>query len=188
MKKKKNNFENGFTLAELLVGMSIFSLILVAVSGIFVSALRSQKRALASMEVSGQTSYLMEHISRALRMAKKDDVDYGDGVVNCLSEDKTNYETTTNNGIRFRNYKNECQEFYLDNNTHQLMEKIGSNATSTLTSPNLRVNYFNVNLLGEGQTDYQQPRVTIAMEIATTSSAPLKIQTTVSQRQLDFVY
>jgi len=181
--------KSGFTLTEMLVGMAIFSLILVAVSGIFVSAIRIQKRALVAEEISRETSYLLEYMSRALRMARKDDVGGG---ANCLAGDKTNYEiinTATSTGIRFRNYKDQCQEFYLDKATYQLMEKIGS-ATSTLTSPNLRVNYFYVNIFGAEQGDNQQPRVTITMEITkrNVSQPKVRVQTTISQRQLDWSF
>ena len=186
------NKKNGFTLTEMLISMAVFSLVLVGASGIFVSAIRTQKRALAAEEISREASYLTEHISRALRMAKKDDIG---GVVNCLMGDKTNYEiinTATSTGIRFRNYKDQCQEFYLDMTTYQLMERIDSATSTPLTSSNLRVNYFNVKILGVDQppADYQQPRVTIAMEITKPggSQPKIKVQTTVSQRQLDFAY
>ncbi|MCD6148335.1 type II secretion system protein [bacterium] len=183
--------KSGFTLTEMLVGMAIFSLILVAVSGIFVSAIRIQKRALVAEEISRETSYLLEYMSRALRMARKDDV----GGVDCLGGNKkTNYEITPT-GIKFRNYKDQCQEFYLDTTTYQLIEKISSSggeliSTSTLTSPNLRVNYFYVNIFGAEQGDNQQPRVTITMEITkrNVSQPKVRVQTTISQRQLDWSF
>ncbi len=186
--KMTKDKKNGFTLTEILVGMAIFSLIFTTVSGIFISAVRIQKRALAAEEISREASYLLEYISRALRMAKKDDI----GGVDCLGGDKTNYEiinTAASTGIRFRNYKDQCQEFYLDKTTYQLVQKIGS-ATSTLTSPNLRVNYFNIKILGADQGDGQQPRVTITMEITKphTFQPKIKVQTTVSQRQLDWSF
>ncbi len=182
------NKKNGFTLTEMIVGMAVFSLILVAVSGIFVSAVKIQRRALVAEEISRETSYLLEYISRALRMAKKDDI----GGIDCLAGNKTNYEiinTAASTGIRFRNYKDQCQEFYLDKATYQLMEKIGS-ATSTLTSPNLRVNYFNIKIFGADQGDGRQPQVTITMEITKpgASQPKIKVQTSVSQRQLDWSF
>ena len=189
--KMAKNKKNGFTLTEMLVGMAVFSLILVAVSGIFVSAIRIQKRALDTEELSRETSYLLEYMSRALRMARKDDV----GEIDCLGgKAKTNYEITST-GIKFRNYKDQCQEFYLDATTHQLMEKISSSegeliSTSTLTSPNLWVNYFNIEIFGANQGDGQQPRVTITMEMTkrNVSQPRVKVQTTISQRQLDWSF
>ena len=187
------NKKSGFTLTEMLVGMAVFSLILVAISGIFVSAIRIQKRTLTANDLSQETSYLLEYMSRTLRMARKDDV----GGVDCLGGDKINYEiNASSTGIKFRNYKDLCQEFYLDKTTYQLIERISSStnplvfSTSTLTSPNLRVNYFNIEILGAPQGDNQQPRVTITMEITKpgTSQPKIKVQTTISQRQLDFTY
>lgn len=179
----------GFTLVEMLVTLFIFSITFGAASGLFVSAIKNQSRTLASQQLLDQTSYLIEYMGRALRMARKDDIDYGDGAVNCLSGDKVNFATTTG-GIKFRNYKDECQEFFLDNNTHQLMESKNGGIPNALTSPNLYVEKFNLSLSGEFQppVDYLQPRLTMFLEIrkAGAGSQPkIKIQTTISQRELD---
>jgi len=169
----------GFTLVELLVTVAIFSLIVSAASGVFVSALKAQRRSLATQELLDQTSFLMEYMSRAIRMAKKDDL----AGVNCLSGNKINYELTRSGlGIKFRNYKDECQEFYLDGN--QLKEaKAGS--LYALTSNHLRVSKFNINLSGQTQTDDLQPRVTLFLEIEGKEKSKIRLQTTISQRNLD---
>jgi len=168
----------GFTLIEMVVAVAVFALVVGAASAIFVSSLKIQKQSLSSQELLDQTSYLMEYMSRAIRMAKKDDVEIGGVVVNCLSGTKVNYEFD-GQCLKFRNYKNECQQFCLDN------DRLKNEAGVYLTSPDLKVKNFDVNLTGETQLDYLQPKVSIVLNIEGREQAKVQIQTTISQRNLD---
>lgn len=176
---------NGFTLIELLVAVFIFSLVMTMAAGIFVSGLRAQKRSLQSSQLLNQVSYVTEYMSRSLRMARKDDF----GGKNCLSGSKVNYELTrAGRGIKFRNYKDQCQEFYLEDDRLK-EEKDGD--SSALTSDDLEVTSFRVNAYGWPQppADNLQPRVTLFLEVTAAGQGParpkLEIQTTLSQRNLD---
>ena len=166
--------KKSFTLIELLVAVMIFSLIGGIAAGVFVTGLRAQRKSLASQEILAQSSYLMEYISRTLRMARKD----VDGL--CIDA-KLNYKIV-DSGIKFMNYKGECQKFYLLGS--QLKEEKDS-AISNLTSSNLEVANFNINLVGQTQTDNLQPRATFFLEIKGKEESKIKIQTTVSQRNPD---
>ena len=162
-----------FTLVELLVTVAIFSLVAGAASGVFVQALKAQRKTLASQELLDQTSYLMEYMSRAIRMAKKDSLGA------CI-DPKLNYKIV-DNGIAFLNYQEECQKFYLEGN--QLKES--NSTTSDLTSPSLWVNSFHIVEYGWSQDDDLQPRVTLFLEISGREKSKIKIQTTISQRNPD---
>lgn len=175
----------GFTLVEILVGIAMFSVVATAAVGLFAQTMKTQKRILANQELIDQTSYAMEYMSRALRMALKDDKDFGGGSNDCLSGSKVNYEINPmTGGIRFRNSDNECQEFYLENS--QLMEKNGS--VLPLTSSELTVGSFIISGSGWGQGDDFQPAVTIILEISGRDNTNLQMQTTISQRNLDVTY
>lgn len=185
--------QRGFTLIEILVVVAIFSIIIGIFSGLLGSAIRAQRQNLAVQEVLNQSSYAVEYMSRALRMAKKDDIELNGTTKDCLAGSKVNYATTTTGqgGIEFRNYNNVCQEFYLEDN--KLWEN--KNATTSLTSSKLQVKAFNINLAGVSQPpgDTNQPRVTISLEIENPSAAPeaspkIRIQSSVSQRDLDIQY
>jgi len=186
--KQFNNLtmkQKGVSLIEMLAAVAIFLITIGAISGIFISAIRAQRRVLATQELLDQTSYVLEYMSRALRMAIKDDIE-SDGVVkNCLTGTKVNYETISN-GIKFRNYRNECQTFYLD--SYRLKES-KEGVENYLTSDKIVVQNFKINPSGEVQTDTLQPRVTIFLEVlgrGTTGEKPkIQIQTSISQRNLD---
>lgn len=182
------NKKKGFTLVEILVSISIFIIVITTVSGILVSSVKNQKRSLASQELLNQTSYVLEYMSRALRMAKKDDLDD----VHCLLGDKVNYEITTSGlgGIKFRNYKDECQEFYIGNDLVLYENRTGYTEPLPFTSVNIKINSFEIKLSGEEQpsADELQPKVTLLLDVEAVEGNPppkLRIQTTVSQRDLD---
>jgi len=168
-----------FTIIEMMVVVAIFTLTVSIGTGLFVSSLRSQRQSLATQEVLGQTSYLIEYMSRALRLAKKDD---DAGTCTLPGTPKLNYYFDSNNQcINFRNYNNECQQFCLVEG--QLKDITGND----LTSSTLQVNYFNVTLTGEQQppVDNLQPRLTIFLDITGQEQSNIRIQTTISQRNPD---
>ena len=177
---KKN--QTGFTLIELLVSIFIFSLVIMVGTSIFLSGFRAQRRALQTGELLNQMSYAVEYMSRALRMARKDDL----GGVDCLTGLKVNYEITrAGRGIKFRNYRDECQEFFWEDN--KLRE--GRNGiVSDLTSDDLEIIVFRAGPLDSwDQDDQQQPRLTLALEVRPKDQdlLRLRIQITISQRALD---
>jgi len=179
MMQKINQISNGvknkgFTLIEIVVAVAIFTLLIGASAGVFISSLKNQKQGLATQEVLDQTSYLMEYMSRAIRMAKKDMTG------SCTGTAKLNY-IFEDQCLKFINYNDECQQFCLEGT--RLKDENGN----YLTSESLQVSNFTVALTGTSQppTDYLQPRVTVSFNILGQEQAAMKIQTTISQRNLD---
>lgn len=176
----KHKSGGGFSLVEMLVVMLIFTIIIGAISGLFISSISAQKNALATQQLLSQTSFALEYMSRALRMAKKDTegscIGYG-----------YNYKIV-NSALRFINHleNDDCQEFFLEN--EQLKHK-KNNLTETieLTSSRLQINSLNFSLSGESQMNSLQPRATIFLKIKMEKGPEINIQTTVSQRNLDIL-
>lgn len=187
--------QKGISLIELLVVASIFIIISGAVSGLLISGIKGQRHTLASRQLLDQTSFAMEYMSRALRMAKKDTTD---DLITCLSVSGLNYEII-NNALRFINHleEDDCQEFFLDTtdpNAPQLKQRKGIGTPDAialvLTSKELYVEDLQFNLIGESEVDSLQPRVTVAITIRDNTQKSgeqpeIKIQTTLSQRNLD---
>ena len=60
---------NGFTLVEVLVAIGIFSLVISVAVGTFVGGSSSQKKIMELSDTQREAGYLMETVSRELRMA-----------------------------------------------------------------------------------------------------------------------
>lgn len=183
----------GYTLIEVIAAVAIFSLILSSLAGFFIGAIKSQRSNLASQELVDNISFSLEYMSRFLRMAKKDDI----GGVNCLAGIKVNYETTRlGQGIKFRNYKNECQEFFLeDGRLREWKEAGGVISENFLTSDNIEIELFAFGSSNSwDQNDNEQPKVTLFIKArglkgeSSELQPILEMQTTVSQRNLDVRY
>jgi len=169
--------KKGYTLIEILVAIFIFSILALALAESFVSASRAQRKALAETQVINSTSYVLEYMSRALRMAKKDSSG------SCVVQPNTNYQVLDNgNGIKFKNYKNECQTFSLGGAEGK---QIVENQSVPLTPSDLEVK--NLEFTVTGDTPGSQPLVTIKFQIQKRDQPETKIeiQTAVSQRNLN---
>lgn len=172
--------DKGFTLIELLVTVFVFTTVIVMSSGVFISAIRLQRKALSSQKLLDEMNFATEYMSRTIRMAKKDRAG------NCVAA-KQNYEITREEkGLKFLNYKDECQEFFWDSD-NQLKESKDGGASLALTSNDFKVLSFTISLLGESQDDNKQPRVSFFLEVEGKGAEKPKIQlqTTISQRNLD---
>ncbi|MFZ2970886.1 MAG: prepilin-type N-terminal cleavage/methylation domain-containing protein [Minisyncoccia bacterium] len=66
--KIKSN--GGFTLVEMLAALGIFSLIITLSMGIFVSGSNSYRKTLEYLEIQRESAFILETMSREIRMAK----------------------------------------------------------------------------------------------------------------------
>lgn len=177
----------GYTLIETMVGVAIFMLILTPAVSFFVSSLKAQQKVLFSQKLLDNISYSLEYMSRTLRMAKKDTSG------NCITKNM-NYELSRGGrGIKFLNYNDICQEFYWDTalNPRRLNE-VKNGLTLPLTASDADVVSFKIGPTESwDQNDDEQPKVTIYLEVKGVKSPKpelqpdIKIQTTISQRNLD---
>lgn len=159
---------------ELLVAVTTFGIFIGAISGLLVSGIQAQRRILATQELLSQASYVIEHISRALRMAVKDNMgncvgSYANYWVNPLYYDGINWYAYSSpasssypqkgQGIRLLKATkngNICQNFYLDPTTSVLKEQTSSDdkpsnfgAPLPLISSNIQITSFIVNVSGD---------------------------------------
>ncbi len=189
----KINFQKGLTVIEILLTILIFTVILTGVFNLFVTAIREQRRNLASQELLSQTGFLLEYMSRSIRMARKDLT----GLCLTTAGAKSNYETNVErNRIRFLNHEHRCQEFFLSGTQINKRKSTDHRAINfgsplPLTSPRLTVAAFRIGpSFGWSQADTIQPRVTFFLDIkgpipVGAERPEIMIQTSLSQRQLD---
>lgn len=185
---------------ELIVAITILALVVVTTVNLFVSMIRSQKRILLEQDLLNQSSYVIEYMGRAIRMAEKDIDGACLGTENIgknyllINEDEGEYH-----GIRFINNSNKgiCQEFFWDSSSKRIKESKDSGVTSNfLTADSLEVEHFHFKLygddIGDDPEDNIQSRVTIFMDVqsegAEGNELREKIQTTISRRNIELTY
>ena len=196
--KQFNNIalnSKGLTLIEMIAAVGIFAIVVGTISSLFISAIRAQRKSLAIQELLDRTSYVVEYLGRALRMARKE----LDSPPTCLTLCGTgcNYEIIPN-GIRFIDYEGVCTNIFLD--AEQIKKSEGVFYPPVfppawplaITPLDLKITHFNVGLFGERQADDFQPRATIFLEIESRriakSPPKIQVQTSISQRALDVEY
>ena len=201
--------QNGFTLIELLVVTTVLLFVVGTAVVIFISIVQHQRIILSEQELLNQTSYVLERMSKALRVAKKDLT--GECLQDSFGTRYPGYSYLFTNptvagiytGIKFINQldNDACQEFYLDNSDagNPLIKEVKNNGERiAITSNKFIINYLRFSINGEdgsvngpiGAAGYNgiQPRVTIFLEIQNrvgNDQFTKKIQTTVSQRDLN---
>jgi prepilin-type N-terminal cleavage/methylation domain-containing protein len=181
----------GLSLVELLIAVSIFGLLAVALIGIFVSAMNAQASVLQNQEIISQASYALEYMDRSIRMALRDDA--GD----CVGIAGKNYSAAS--GITFLAFDTiagdyRCKRFYLEDNKIKEQKSIDETAANfgtgvELTSSKVKVNSLVFSVVGD-VVDTAQPQVTILIDIESNNRrlTPLPgmvLQTTISQRNLN---
>lgn len=172
--------KKGFTVVELLMGTSIFLILLGGGVGSLVSSLRIQRMIFAHQGVATELNYVVEYMSRSLRMAQKEG-----SSAECLTEGSI-YEVSENKEkITFTNHlqDNDCQSFKLDSGTLYLVYEDTSEEVA-MTSPDIEIE----NLVFEVD-QVSQPKVTFVIKANSSNlRTPLDIQTTVSARALNVGY
>lgn len=181
-----NKVKKGFTLIEMLIVALIFSILMGAIIGVFVSVIRVQRYTLSAQLLLDQTSYSMEYMSRSLRMAKKKgDFSCEHGCDHLNSEDSYSFSSDE---LCFINSDEECYAFFLYDNKFYGYNMKDYDVSLPIFSEDFTINAFNVNLIGESDGDSIQPRATLFLDMeaeAGKSDPKIKLQTTVSQRNLD---
>jgi prepilin-type N-terminal cleavage/methylation domain-containing protein len=162
----------GFTLIELVVAMGVFSLISVALVGLFVSSLRGEKKALNVQLVQDNARIVMETMVRELR-------DGSDVVFN------------SNQNVSFKDKSGMSITYYVDacsssNVTNNCIKRMASGSAINLGSEN--VNVTNLQFYGvSSSASLNQPRVTILFTMESGVApykASINLQTTVSLRNM----
>ncbi len=98
--KKKLFFDDkGFTLLEILVALALFSLVISITVGIFVTGSGSQRKTIELYAAQREASYIMEIVSRELRMATAI-CDNGEAECGAKEDQRNN----SDHDIEFKNY------------------------------------------------------------------------------------
>ncbi len=189
----KNN-QSGYALIEMLVAVSLFSGIMLAATGVFQSAIESQRSTISAQNIQENMKFILEVMSKEIRSAR------GDHSGSVCAEDTPNPgyykvfnteigDTTPAEGgaLFFKNKKDKCIVYELVGTRLQITR---DGAPPKFISPDeIKISDLQF-FIDDDEADAlhtQQPRVTISLKakmdsIKTIYQLSTPVQTTVSSR------
>jgi len=177
VKNKTIKKNSGFTLIEMLVAMGIFAIVISAAVGIFVSGSSSQKKILEFNVAQREAGYLMETISRELRMAAAIS-DGTDGNPNQQDNEDSSVEFTNYNGDLVQYCRSNANGDCANNDYGDYFSRDGE----VISSSDIKIEHLRFYVTDDfSQT---QPIVTINMKVksANQSGVEFILQNSVSMR------
>lgn len=124
---------SAFSLIEIIVSVSIFSVIILSMTGIFKMVVDGQRGAIATQNVQESLKYFLEVVNKEIRMAVRSEggcgVDSGD-IFNLVQD-------TTGDSLYFKNFYGECVVYAteVDNQTGSKRFKIYRGGNTGYISP-----------------------------------------------------
>lgn len=178
MKKilEKIQNEKGISLIELVVAVSVFSLVVMATSGIFLNAIKTQRTIIAKKNVAEDAQYVMEFMVKELRMAKINVADltltFNDGAGSQL-----NFNNSPSSVVSFINFNNETIKYSL------LGNKIQRNDID-ITSGGIKINSLGFTLNNWDLSVGPAPLVSILIKAESVNGVggQIEMQATISPR------
>ena len=187
-RKDKSNLKlSGFTLVEVLVSVTLFSVIIISVTSLFKLAVDSQRQAIAVQNVQESLKYFLEMTAKEIRMAQRDG-----GVCSDVDDDKI-FKVIDSSGtdtLFFKNYYGECVAYRIvtDSKGVSRFEISRSNSLSQLQgfiSPE-KINIDALNFIVRDNATGSQPLVIISIRATALTSdgsdAEMVLQTSISSR------
>jgi prepilin-type N-terminal cleavage/methylation domain-containing protein len=202
MSHSSSQNNNGFTLIEMLVALSLFTIVVTIAVGAFLSLIGASKSVQSEQSVITTLTFVLDSMTREIRTG----TNYYCNTRSVL--DDTNQVATStvrdcntgSDGLSFveagssitASASNKRVAYYYDNSSttnRTIMRKVGNGTPQSIVSDGITVTnaqFFvtGTDRLGVG-TDINQPTVTIILEATDDTGASTVLQTTVTQRELD---
>jgi len=180
-------FRDGYLLIELLISITVFSIIVVIAVGSFVNVLRTQRQVAALSAAESNLGVVMEGMAREIRT----------GYLFCTDADGVTLDSACGcavfgsekvcSALKFIDAEGDNVEYSL--NASSVLEKSVNGTAQEVTGNDVKIQYFNAILFGNSPTDHWNPRVTLTVGIhpndASLLGNVLNLETTVSARQID---
>lgn len=186
VKHNKRTLKKGFTLIELMVSVSIFSIVMMLALGTMLTILDSNRKARTLTEVMNNLNFSIENITRSMKTG----VDPSDNDGNVLEVTAIVLEEDVA-GDRFRRetIQYRCVDCGLPDKRGIIERKDGNEPWVAITSDMVDIAKFNFAVRGTNVP--QQPRTFVLIEgdvkVNDKISSSFQVQTTISQRKLNLV-
>lgn len=158
------NSKNGFTIVELLVAVTLFTVVVSIATGTFIQSLRTQRATVALIAANSNAGLAIEQMSREIRTGKGFSLSGGE--------------------LNFTNAKEQLIIYRLRN---EAIERVINGEVGVITAANAKISKLNFLLAGESPADGLPTKATIILEISSPEAfgAKINLQTTISSRVLE---
>jgi len=186
---KRNDYNRGFTILEVLVSTALFSIMMTVALGALISLNNSNKKAQVTRVAMDNISFALENISRNLRVGTSYHCDYQVGTITApraCPSGATSIAMESDKGSLSN--PNDQLVYRLNNGKIERSTDSGSTFLQ-LTSDEIVIDSLSFLVTGAALNDQRQPRVTIYLTGTVTHKQTVQstfaIQTTVTQRLID---
>jgi prepilin-type N-terminal cleavage/methylation domain-containing protein len=162
--------KNGFTLIEVIVSAFVFSIIVLVVGGLYTNILNLQRRANAEQKIQENALYVMELMSREIRVSQ------------ITNQDAQGCNLTT---LTMTHPVNGTVTYTL--NGSGVLQRTAGGVTTDLNTSDIKFAKLSFCVLGSGVNDLQPTRVTILASIQNATGKDIittSFQTTVTSRDV----
>ena len=180
---KKN--KKGFSLLEILVAVSIFSVLIISATEIFKMVTEGQRNAIAAQNIQENIRFVLEMISKEIRTAQKA------GAGDCPSGVPTGkvYKTGTGSELYLKNYDDKCVTYRLNGDRFEIERYPAGSpnlaVSGFITPDEIEVSNLQFNIIYD-DVSIDQSMVVISMDIKAAGKAMheqnMKLQTAISSR------
>lgn len=166
--KKSLSARRGFTIAELIVSMGVFLILISIATGSFIQVLRTQRATVSLLAANANASLAMEQISREIRTG---------GSFSYINDE-----------LRFINARGESVIYRVNSSTGKIEKSSDGITFNEITADNVSIKNLSFVIFNGTPGDQYPVRVTIIMQVGATgvpfAEAVVNLQTTVSARGL----
>lgn len=166
---KIKKFKKGFTLIEILVGLMIFSIVVILVSAIFARAIALERRAIAAKKIQENGALIIESMAREIRVSSISGPDSLDCTVTTLNMTHPIYGAVSYSLVGEGDIRRQATSVF------------------NINSSDVQFTRMRFCITGSGDTDSQSPKITILLSLKNkvgTYITMLDLQTTVVSRNI----
>jgi len=169
-------FSRGFTLIEMIVSVSIFTVVMFVAVGALLAITDANRKANAIRTTMDNLNFAVGSMARDIRTG----TEYGcSGVGNCSSGGSL---------LEFLDQTGATVRYWYDESTHSIKVSKNGGISQSITSSEIRIEDLTFYVTGVGDDGFQ-PRVVITIKGKTglklKTQVELNVQTTVSQREIE---